>query len=705
MLDVTASVVVELFERASKPNMPTSETERCKAWWNMLISVSEDVTKLVPIRLLDRLVEDWEVSLVRLRAAYLGLADRRLKEFDAKQEAEQKAAEGEAASKESKKEREAKETKRLDDRKKLIQTLGISPNGPLYLNLTSLLKQVNNRLCSSLHARLRSRIVLLLERLLAMDHKAIANNQKLKTQEYIQAEDLDREAETDAAFAVHAAPAAALDAAPAAEAAPSPNLGVVEGAASLGSDPALDAQFYKSFWGLQESLQYPEKLFDKGCWQPFYEVLSKLLTLFLKYPAPDFTRQPWAPPDPAPLRHAPRARALGVQLDDPCFRQQFLTQALVAFQALENETSTRRTEGQLSKQPDSIKSEFNGLKKVLEAALNQTRKGFDRTLKHILEREAHWVAWKSFGCREFERQSLEMLNGRIARPDELSSDLTSSRSAKPKFEPYISSLLRTLKDPQWKVPAPSSSSDSEAAAKAMRQYSMRGMCDSYLDRLIEEEKPETGIEEEYMARRNKVFMWQTRRLFAHQYLRTYSQKEVQFHPDFMDFVRSAKGLPPKTPPPAPGAKAKEEGEVGATEGGSSAAAEAAPRESTDGGAAAAEGAAAPSSEECGPGLLALPAGHSLALDAPEASEAAAPSEVAEPAVEAEGAAASEAPAASAVAQEPAATESTAVESVAAPTASGTKREAPAAESGSAATAAAPAAASAEKAPPAKKVKT
>merc|ERR1712217_291835 len=90
----------------------------------------------------------------------------------------------------------AKEAKRIEDRKKLIQQLGISPNGQLYLTLTSLLKQLISRLCNSLHAPLRARIVLLLERLLAMDHKAIANNQKLRTQEYIVAEDLDQEAGT-----------------------------------------------------------------------------------------------------------------------------------------------------------------------------------------------------------------------------------------------------------------------------------------------------------------------------------------------------------------------------------------------------------------------------------------------------------------------------------------------------------------------------
>ena len=63
--------------------------------------------------------------------------------------------------------------------KKLISQLGVSPNGHVYLTLTSLLKQLSARLAGSFNARLRTRISLLLERLLALDHKAIANNQPL----------------------------------------------------------------------------------------------------------------------------------------------------------------------------------------------------------------------------------------------------------------------------------------------------------------------------------------------------------------------------------------------------------------------------------------------------------------------------------------------------------------------------------------------
>jgi len=418
--------------------------------------------------------------------------------------------------------------------------------------------------------------VLLLERLLAMDHKAIANNQKLRTQEYIQLDDLDAEVEAVSHFTqgtlaangegavvsgsengdTAVVPSAtAVDSATIDLAAPSNGgNGAAEcpsKATSLGNDPVVDVGLYQSFWGLQEALQHPEKLFErKDSWSSFHNGLSTLLKLFVKYPAQDSARQPWTQPEPAPLRHAPRARALAVQLDDPGFRLQFLTQVMIAFQALEQDGSSKRDAGgAISRQPDPVRSEFKALKGTCEDALRQTREGFPDLLKHVLDREAHWVTWKAAGCREFERESLEMLNARITPADMLAENLESSGSIKPRLQPHLSMLLKTLKNPNWRVQA-EAASDNEEAIKAMRPHAMKSMCDSYLDRLIEEDKPENGIEEEYKAKKNKVFMWQCRRLFCQQYLRVYSQKDINAKTDFMDYVHGVKGKPIVSAAPA-----------------------------------------------------------------------------------------------------------------------------------------------------------
>jgi len=585
MLRITSSIVVEVFRRAARPGVQTAETERCKSWWTMLFSVAEDAARLVPTRLLDRLVQDWEELLVNLRAAYLELAMQRLAEFDAKageevaekkddetrdgkRSADQKTGRDDQRS--SKDGKEARE-RRVEERKKLIAHLGISPNGQLYLTLTSLLKQLSSRLCNSLHAPLRARIVLLLERLLAMDHKAIANNQKFRSQDFVQLEDLDLAA--DAVFLSQngesGAPAGGVEAEIQAEsAAPtvdetvagSGEAEVTNGHASsngrgLGSDPMVDFEFYRSFWGLQEFLQYPERAIDKQeQWAKFREALRRVLDLFEKYQVQETSNQPWSKAEPTPLRHAPRARALAVQLEDPGFRQQFLTQVLIAFQAVGKRGDSS---GLLAKQSEVLRAEFNDLKRKCEALLAHTRPGFPALLQHALDREGHWVNWKIHGCREFESESLEMLNARSQPADSLPSVFSTTSKPKPQLAPYINGLLRTLKDPQWKEPAASTSSDEEAA-KSMRLHATWQRCDAYLDRLIEDEKPENAIDDEYKAKRNKVFMWQCRRLFCQQYLRVYAQKDAGLKTDFMDFVQIVKG---KVPSAAEDATSKQDEEA------------------------------------------------------------------------------------------------------------------------------------------------
>mmetsp|Transcript_44946 Transcript_44946/g.80840 ORF Transcript_44946/g.80840 Transcript_44946/m.80840 type:complete len:730 (+) Transcript_44946:28-2217(+) len=527
IVELAAEVVAELFKRASSPGSSAAETDRCKTWWMMLVAVAEDTTRLVPAKLLERLVEVFEHSLVRLQAASLQLAMQRLKEFDAKQEAEVKATE----------DAKDKEAKRVDERKKLIGQLGISPNGHLYLTLTSLLKQLSTRLAGSFNSSLRARISLLLENLLALDHKAIANNQKLRTQDYVVLDDLDDESQ-----ATFSGGSAVIAAEAAAEGTEGGEAKEASKASSLGNDPEVDYKLYKNFWGLQVQLQFTEKLFEKPeSWQSFSGTLSKILELFMKYPAQDYEKQPWAEQEPAPLRQAPRSRGIGVQLDDPGFRMQFLTQVMIAFQAMEQDVSSRRDRigGLIAQQNETIKNEFRKLKKTVESTLSQTRKAYPEMLKHVLQRESHWVSWKGFGCREYERESLEMLNGRPLAADSMDSKLD-SKNMKPKLEGHISGMLKTLKDPQWKTPQPSSALDEDKLKEAMRPALLRSMCDRYLERLEEEDDPANGIEDEYKAKKNKVFMWQCRRLFAMKHLQVYTNKNVYGKTDFMEFLRAAK---------------------------------------------------------------------------------------------------------------------------------------------------------------------
>jgi len=149
------------------------------------------------------------------------------------------------------------------------------------------------------------------------------------------------------------------------------------------------------------------------------------------------------------------------------------------------------------------------------------------------------------------------LSARATPADALPTDFDSHRAKKPQMAPYLGGFLKTLKDPKWRVPVMSATATDEEAVKAMRFTGMRSMCDAYLDRLIDEDKAENGIEDEYKAKKNKVFMWQARRLFCQQHLRSYAQKDaVNAKLEFMDYVRAVKGQP--LPTAAAAAKEKDD---------------------------------------------------------------------------------------------------------------------------------------------------
>jgi len=554
IIELAAECVCALYERASVPDVSASETDRCKSWWMMFVQITEETTKLVSLVQLEKLVEVFERSLVKLRKASLALAAQRLKEFDAKQEAEAKALKETAPDpnkKEAKLQKEAKdrETKRLDERKKLITQLGVSPNGHVFLTLTSLLKQLSSRLAGSFNSRLRTRISLLLERLLALDHKAIANNQKVRTQDFFTPDDLDDNQVLRYSLDGKDVPTPLAQATPA-DANDAAAKKAEELASSLGHDPAITFETYKSFWSLQEWLQVVEKLFDKKeNWKQFHDTLTALLNQFSKYPASAAQREPAQSPESLPPRQVPRARAFRVQMDDPNFRIQFLTQVLICFQALEQDVSSRtRHGGLISTQTKEVQEELRGLRNQIEQCLAKTRQGCDEMVTHLLSREVHWVNWKGQGCREWEHDSLEMLTGKAPEVDTLPEQLMVhiQPATKPKLDGMVKEILKEVKD--YKLPVldtlrKDDEGQPEACAKVMRE-----LCERALDRHEEDEDPAQGIEEEYKSKHNKAFMWQSRRLFGRHHLRVYAKKEVYGKTEFMDFVRFSRGRLPPEPP-------------------------------------------------------------------------------------------------------------------------------------------------------------
>lgn len=178
--------------------------------------------------------------------------------------------------------------------------------------------------------------------------------------------------------------------------------------------------------------------------------------------------------------------------------------------------------------------------------LTQTRASVGTMVTHVLARESHWVNWKGQGCREWEHDSLEMLTGKVQEIDAVGNAVSFPKSDKPKLDSTILSLLKEVKDftpPVVQSPRIDGEGNPEPCALEIRRLGERA-----LDRHEEDEDPANGIEDEYKAKCNKAFMWQSRRLFGRHHIRVYARKEVSGKTDFMDFVRSARN---RNPPPEP----------------------------------------------------------------------------------------------------------------------------------------------------------
>eukprot|EP00746_Dinoflagellata_sp_MGD_P161477 gnl/MRDRNA2_/MRDRNA2_88641_c0_seq1.p1 gnl/MRDRNA2_/MRDRNA2_88641_c0~~gnl/MRDRNA2_/MRDRNA2_88641_c0_seq1.p1 ORF type:complete len:728 (-),score=218.11 gnl/MRDRNA2_/MRDRNA2_88641_c0_seq1:11-2194(-) len=561
VLDIAADLVLEHFNvsiAGASEAEGKSEVEKLKTWWDMFFFLAEDAARLVPGPCMNALVMSWEEKLVALKDAYVKMAKIKLEDLDKRQAEALKKMDGKPDAKE--------EAQRLDERKKLIGALGISPNGKIHLTMTSLLKTLSSRLSAAPYWALRGRVTLLLERLLPIDHKAIANNQRNKSSDFIKGDEIDETNDLEDGIRTPEPVKEAEEKKPEEtkkeetkkeeqkkEEKVEEEEKVKEGEEKKnGADeaaevaPPRDPHFdlYKSFWSIQESLQNPEKyVFGDHAgggkqgdhWKKFKTALQAVLTKFASYPP-----GPRAGPSALlPLRHAPKSKIFRIQLDDPGFRLQFLIQILVVFQGLE-EKNEKKGESVTGKQSQSVKREYRDLKAECEHAVKHICPRFLKLAKHVMSKEQLWASWKNQGCKEFEHESLQMITGKTESVDLLMKDPPGPQQKRPNVAPYMGQMLKALANP---IPASTAVPTTEGVSEeTLKPSQIKKMCDQYLDRLVEDEDPVNGIEEDYKMIHDKVFMWQCRRLFAQQYLREYRNASGSTQVDFMDFVYQVKGL-------------------------------------------------------------------------------------------------------------------------------------------------------------------
>ncbi|XP_008797925.2 THO complex subunit 1 [Phoenix dactylifera] len=266
---------------------------------------------------------------------------------------------------------------------------------------------------------------------------------------------------------------------------------------------AVDFNFYKTFWSLQEHFSNPASTtLAPSKWQKFASNLRVVLDTFEAQPLGDDNgnvnnlEQEEAT---FSIKYLTSSKLMGLELKDPSFRRHILLQCLILFDYLKAPGKNDK-DGPLESMKEEIKTCEERVKKLLEI-IPPKGKEFLESIEHILEREKNWVWWKRDGCPAFEKQAIEKKIGQ---------DGTKKR--KPRWRLGNKELSQLWK---WADQNPNALTDPQ-------RVHMPSVA-KYWKPLADDMDDSAGIEAEFHHKNNRVYCWKGLRFSARQDLEGFSR--------------------------------------------------------------------------------------------------------------------------------------------------------------------------------------
>lgn len=266
---------------------------------------------------------------------------------------------------------------------------------------------------------------------------------------------------------------------------------------------AIDFNFYKTFWSLQEYFSNPSSLgLTPTKWQKFSSSLTVVLNTFEAQPLNDDEGNANNVEDEAAtfsIKYLTSSKLMGLELRDPSFRRHILVQCLILFNYLK---TPGKNEKDLPSEVvmEEIKSCEERVKKFLEMTPPRGKE-FLLSIEHILERERNWVWWKRDGCQPFEKP-----------PTEKKSNQDGAKKRRPRWRLGNKELSQLWR---W--------ADQNANALTDPQRVKTPSVSEYWKPLAEDMDESAGIEPEYHHKNNRVYCWKGLRLAARQDLEAFSK--------------------------------------------------------------------------------------------------------------------------------------------------------------------------------------
>ncbi|ESO02904.1 hypothetical protein HELRODRAFT_81226, partial [Helobdella robusta] len=292
------------------------------------------------------------------------------------------------------------------------------------------------------------------------------------------------------------------------------------------SDITIDYNLYKKFWTLQEYFKNPTRCYGTGAWKTFTGCASGVFGCFksfklsqVKMPADNQKNQNFKQ-ECCFAKYLTSDKLFNLQLSDSNFRRNVLVQFLILFQYLTSHVKFKLSGHVLSE--DQISWIADATKTVYELLEETPTDGelFAKTVKHTLDREENWIAWKNDGCASFIKKknapTQNIVPPHNSRKRNIGMDLKSNSKVMKLGNPEMTKL--------WNLCL-----DNELACKSQDRNFVADMS-VYFSQAMEQLDPSASIEESYKLINNSTFAWKSLRLLASQSPAFFSQMHANATP-------------------------------------------------------------------------------------------------------------------------------------------------------------------------------
>lgn len=191
-----------------------------------------------------------------------------------------------------------------------------------------------------------------------------------------------------------------------------------------------------------------------------------------------------------------------LQLRDPLLRQQVSTQVLFLTHSIRHQARA----GALGSLSVSLLNAIKQVEKRAISIVENTPQGahLNQIILKLMFREGYWIKWKMDGCQSFERKKLFT----VSQSENLANDRNITRKTVPSSE-------ATGKGYNFGKTFDEALGSARALVSSVPSYSQ------HLERYVDAEDPDAGIDAAYHPKHEADYCWRARRLLAAEHLASF----------------------------------------------------------------------------------------------------------------------------------------------------------------------------------------